>query len=72
MATTDELKARLCDAETALHKLMTGQKTVRFTYDGKEVMYTPATAADLRAYIQELQVQLGQKPSRSRASRVYF
>lgn len=72
MATTDELTARLSDAETALHKLMIGQQTVRLMYDGKEVMYTAATAGDLRAYITELQVALGIKSGRSRATSVYF
>ena len=72
MATTDELQAQLDDAQTALHKLMIGQGRVRVEYEGKMVIYTPANIGDLRAYILELQVQLGQKPGRARASRVWF
>ena len=72
MATTDELQTQLDDAQTALHNLMTGQGTVRIEYEGKMVIYTPANIGNLRAYILELQVQLGQKPGRSRSISVYF
>ena len=72
MPTTDELTAMLDDAQTALHKLMTGQGRVRVLYEGKMVIYTPANIGNLRAYILELQVQLGQKPGRARSTSVYF
>ena len=72
MATTEELQTRLDEAETALHKLLTGQQTVRLEYDGKSVTYTAASAGDLRAYIGQLQVNLGLKSRRSRAITVGF
>jgi hypothetical protein len=72
MTTTDDLETQLSEAQTALHKLMTGQGVVRLMYDAKEVIYTPANIGDLRAYILELQVQLGQKTGRCKASRVWF
>jgi hypothetical protein len=72
MATTEELQARLDEAQSALHKVMIGKQTVRIVYDGVEYGYSPANVGDLRAYILELQVQLGQKTGRCRASKVWF
>lgn len=72
MATTEELQARLDEAQAALHKVMIGKQTVRIVYDGVEYAYSPANVGDLRAYILELQVQLGQKTGRCRASKVWF
>jgi hypothetical protein len=72
MTTSDQLQTYLTEAQLALHKLLTGQQTVRLMYDGKEVSYTPSTVGDLRGYIAELETKLGIKPCRSRAARVYF
>lgn len=72
MATREELLQRLSEAETALHKLVTGQQTVRLEYDGKSVTYTQATMGQLRAYIAELEVKTGKRSSRSRAGKVWF
>jgi hypothetical protein len=69
---TEDLQTRLDEAQDALHRLMTGKGRVRVEYEGKMVIYTQANIGDLRAYILELQVQLGQKPGRSRASTVFF
>ncbi len=72
MATTEVLLQRLSEAETALHKLVTGQQTVKLEYDGKSVTYSQASMGDLRAYISELQVKTGQKSRRCRAGKVWF
>lgn len=67
MATSEVLQTRLNAAEEALHALMTGTKEVEIEYDGRRVKYSQAKAGDLRVYIRELQVQLGQKTGRSKA-----
>lgn len=60
MATTEQLQARLTDAENAYHALMIGG-SVRVTVDqnGERVEFTAANAARLRAYIDHLKMQLG-------------
>lgn len=67
MATTEELQTRLTEAETALHRLMTGQSTARISYDGRDVEYTRAKVGDLRAYISELKSSLGLTGGRKKA-----
>ena len=67
MATTEELQERLDEATTALHKVLTGQQAVRIEYDGKAKFFNQTNVGDLRAYIRELMVQLGQKTGRSGA-----
>lgn len=67
MADIATLTARKAEAEEALHKLMTGQAAVTVGYDGRSVSYTPARQAELRAYIKELDVQLGNITSARRA-----
>ncbi len=50
----------LDEAETAYHKLVTGQAAVKFRdSNGEEVTYTPATKNALSSYIEELKRKLG-------------
>lgn len=61
--TTEEraiLQARLEDAESALHRLMTGQAArVIVDQNTERVEFAVANADRLRAYIQELRIKLG-------------
>ena len=52
------LQARLTEAETAQHKLLTGSKTVRLEQGDRSVTYSETRAADLVAYIASLRAQI--------------
>ena len=52
-------EARLTEAETALHQVMVGTGVASLSYDGETVTYTRSSAAQLRAYVNELQKALG-------------
>lgn len=55
----DTLRARLADAQAALHALNTGASAVSVTYGpSKSATYTPANAAELRRYINELRAEI--------------
>lgn len=59
------LTQRLKEAEDAYHNLQTGQSAVEVRdANGSMVRYTAANTARLKAYIEDLKVQLGQKPAR--------
>ncbi|GAB4368091.1 MAG: hypothetical protein Kow00114_27110 [Kiloniellaceae bacterium] len=64
MATTEELKQRLAEAEAALHKLLLPGATVVSLKDanGDEVQYRSydADIRELRRYIAELKTRLRQ------------
>jgi hypothetical protein len=50
----------LDDAKDALHKLSTGQAVASFRdMNGEMVTYTPTSIPQLRAYIADLERQLG-------------
>lgn len=57
---------QLTEAEAALHQLATGKKAVRLQQNGRIVEYLPANMAQLRAYINELKIALGQSATGSR------
>jgi hypothetical protein len=63
------LRARLAEAEAALHALTLGQKAQTVSYDGKSVTYTAANIGDLRSYILQLKAQLGDMPRRAASFR---
>jgi len=46
---------QLAEAQTALHKLMTGKKAVKVQKEGRMVEFTPINISALRQYIQELE-----------------
>jgi hypothetical protein len=62
------LEARLQEAETAYHQLMTGSKAVTVSIGGYgSTTYTSAEASKLNAYIHSLHAQINmltQKPRR--------
>lgn len=60
MATRIELEALLKDARAAYHALMMGQALVSVQdQNGERVTFRSASRADLYAYIQDLERQLG-------------
>lgn len=66
------LTARLSEAETAYHKLLTGTSARVFVdQNGERVEYTAANRQALSAYIQELKRLLGRRESRGPMS-VWF
>lgn len=71
MADIATLKQRLADAEDALHALTLGRKPQAVTSDSGAVTYTPASAGELRLYIQTLKQQIAQA-SGGAMSRAFF
>lgn len=72
MPTISELQTRLSEAETALHRLLTGTQVVQVRdASGRQVSYSASNLKDLRAYIADLKRQLDQ-PQGYRAARVLF
>lgn len=60
MGDTVKLKALLEDAETAYHSLLTGTMArVVVDQNGERVEFTAANRANLYAYIQQLNSQIG-------------
>lgn len=50
---------RLVEAETALHRILTGQGVQSVTdQSGERVVYTTASVSRLRAYIAELKAEI--------------
>jgi hypothetical protein len=68
------LQARLAEAETALHQVVTQQRAVSVEYDGRKVSYSMANVGNLRAYVAELRDQVARLTGtrRRRAFRVTF
>jgi hypothetical protein len=59
-AERQELTARLTQAESAYHELMTGrQPRVLVDQNGERVEYSPSNHFRLAAYINDLKVKLG-------------
>lgn len=59
MATTEELQARLKEAEDALHERMVSGQTTSVNTGGKSVSFANTPTAELVAYIASLKRQLG-------------
>lgn len=51
---------RLVEAEEALHKLLTGQKMVSMSYEGRTVTYTQQNIDALKQYIRDLKSEIAQ------------
>lgn len=66
MPDTATLEAWLAQAETALHKLLTGTLAVQVDYQGTRTTFAAGDEAKLRAYIAELKVKLGKPDARPR------
>jgi len=65
-----ELEARLAEAKAAFHSLMLGQALVKVRdQNGEEVTFRSASRADLYAYIQDLERQLGCHSGSARPNR---
>lgn len=75
MTETATLEARLAEAETALHKLLTGAQLVELRHSAgaasRTGTFTPSKVGELRAYIADLKRQLGQ-PTGRRAIGIRF
>lgn len=66
-------QAQLDQAKAEYHKLLTGVKArVIVDSNGERVEYTSANRAALRAYIAELEDELGAAPLSRRPMGVYF
>lgn len=59
-----DLEKALEEAETAYHRLMTGQSAVMFKdQNGETVQYSAISAQRLLGYIAQLKMQLGRGPA---------
>jgi hypothetical protein len=56
-------QGRLAEAQTALHELMLGKRTVKVMVDGQSIEFTATNRADLEAYIARLQAQVAGRPA---------
>jgi gpW len=54
MATCDETKALLAEAEAALHQVLIGGAVTLRHYGDKQTNYAPANANALRSYVEDL------------------
>lgn len=59
-------KTQLAEAREAYHQLLTGQAVVRIQREGRSVEYREANKSDLRAYISDLERELGTGARRRR------
>jgi len=68
MSDTVTLQAQLLEARAAYHRLLTGSKAEQVTYAAGQVSrsmkYTVTNIDALRAYIADLERQLGVRPRR--------
>lgn len=71
MATLATLQTWLSEAEIARHKLRTGAMAESLSHGGRTVSYTAATAADLDAYIADLERQIAVAQGSTSKRRVF-
>lgn len=71
MTDTATLRARLSEAETALHDLSLGKCVVSVGSGDDSITYQQTNIDKLRAYIRDLKSQLGE-PTRRPTPKVYF
>ncbi|WP_422074112.1 gpW family head-tail joining protein [Tranquillimonas rosea] len=72
MTDTATLRARLAEAEDALHKVALGGAVSVVSYDGSRTEYTPTSEAALRRYVRSLKRQLGDLSRGGGSHRVRF
>ena len=60
------VESKLEEAQSAYHDLVTGAAVVSITKNNRQVSYSQTNKSDLREYIEELKIQLGQKSTRRR------
>lgn len=58
MTDISTLRTRLAEAEEAYHQLQMGAKEQEMQFNGRKVVYTPASIGQLRAYISDLKAQI--------------
>ncbi|KAB8312283.1 phage tail protein [Erwinia endophytica] len=63
--------ADLLSARAALHDLMTGKRVASVQKNGRSVTFTSATLSELKAYISELESELGVAVRRRRPAGFY-
>lgn len=71
MPTLATLQTWLEEAYVARHKLRTGDKRQSLTHGQRAMSYTPANAAELDAYIADLQAQITVAQGGSNKRRVF-
>lgn len=64
-------QTELDGARAALYDLMTGKRVARVQKDGRQVEFTAASVSDLKQYISDLEVQLGNTQRRRGPARFY-
>ncbi|HHA1934309.1 TPA: phage head-tail joining protein [Enterobacter ludwigii] len=64
-------QAELDGARAALYDLMTGKRVATVQKDGRRVEFTAASVSDLKKYISDLEVQLGNTQRRRGPARFY-
>jgi uncharacterized protein (UPF0216 family) len=67
MATQSDLDS----ARKALHELLTGKRVASIQKDGRKVEFTATNVSELKQYIIELELKLGQLSRRGRPAGVY-
>lgn len=60
------VKERLTQAEQAYHELQTGSQVVETEYNGRRMKFYPSSQRKLKAYIEELKLQINPKTSMRR------
>lgn len=58
MATVEELRLKLAEAELALHKALTAAQMTDVSRDGRRIRWSPTKPEDLRSYIADLKAQI--------------
>jgi len=66
MAQLDVLQKRLDEAETAYHALMTGERIVSISIEGRGQSYTPADMGKLEMYITRLKNEIARLQGKPR------
>lgn len=72
MASCATLQTWLTEAETALHKVQTGQKVEVTQYGTKSITYSRVNVGDLQRYVLELRDQVAACSGTSRNRRHYI
>lgn len=71
MATLSTLQAWLSEAEAARHALRLGRQTQSIQHGDRRIQYTQANAADLDAYIDDLERQIAEAQGNKGKRRIY-
>jgi gpW protein len=71
MADEETLRARLLEAEDALHNIVTSQSVVEVDFQGHKTQFNRSNEGTLRRYIRDLKTELGEDCGSRRRRVVY-